>query len=783
MGISSKLSDSRRRELAEGLFQITSRDEHRGELHGCCPLHGEKNPSFSYNYRKDRYHCFACSAGGTLARLWWLIQGISDPVEGTRAFAARFGIEHERATDRGPPEAPAESAGSLDEIFEKFPSLPDAWQKRLQEVRGWTAETIKRLDLRLQTYYLSPKDGLVHQCRKPERVAIPVRDDKGRVCNIRLYKPGAQTHKILPWGKGYGTSRLFPPAPLESTNPVLLCEGEPDTLCAISQGLNSLSQTSKTKNWPKAHLEPFRGRAVVVAYDADQAGQKYADFAAHNLQGVAASVRLLEWPDHMGRLSDGTWPKDHGQDLTDFFVKHGGTRTEFDHLVAAAKPYEPADGAACYLAFFARGANDRLAFKPRLLADKVLEEKDLLYEPDTGLTYSWNGRHWEIFPDDHVKKECLRLLGDEAQKSRVEDAAFQARVLSTIPHGRQINDMPDWVCVKNGMVNLRTMDLRPHAKSYYASYMLPVTFEPESGRVCDRWRSFLKETIQTPEPILQVQEFAGSCLSRDTRYAKSLLLIGPGQDGKSTYLKTLRKLVGPDNCSAVSFRDLEDQFLRASLYNKLLNIATEIGHQAMESPYFKAVVSGDPISAAFKHKTPFSFTPYCKLAFATNKMPRVLDNSDGFFRRVLPVHFKRQFINDADVHLEEKLEDELSEIFEWALVGLHRLMEQEKYTECEETRQLLSDYRRLNDPVTCFIEDVLTLDDERSTAKEELYSQYRAYCTVNGYNPYHRENFFRELYAALSSLKECRPWVNCGGVRKRERMIKGVGIDVAPSLT
>jgi putative DNA primase/helicase len=235
-------------------------------------------------------------------------------------------------------------------------------------------------------------------------------------------------------------------------------------------------------------------------------------------------------------------------------------------------------------------------------------------------------------------------------------------------------------------------------------------------------------------------------------------------------------LTGPENCSAVSFQDLEDQFHRSSLYGKMLNISTEVGSKAMESAYFKAICSGDPISAAFKHQNAFQFRPCCKLIFAGNRLPRILDNSDGPFRRLLPISFKRQFLTDGDPDLLEKLMAERSDIFQWALVGLHRLWEQGAFTDCDETRQLMMDHRRANNPVLCFVEDMCIVGARETVKKQELYKEYKRYADTNGYSIMGRENFFRELYSAISNLKQHRPRTATG---EREYYINGIGIDLA----
>jgi putative DNA primase/helicase len=348
-------------------------------------------------------------------------------------------------------------------------------------------------------------------------------------------------------------------------------------------------------------------------------------------------------------------------------------------------------------------------------------------------------------------------------------------MLSTIPHGRKLNDQDDWICLKNGMLNLSTFDMASHDPEYLSTYSLPVTFDPDTTKRCERWQKYLLETVQTAGPIAQLQEFAGYCLVRHTKYEKALFLLGPGEDGKSKFLMVLKEMLGEENCAAVSFVDLENEFHRSSLYHKLLNISTEIGAQAIESPYFKAITSGDMINAAFKHKNAFAFQPYAKLAFAGNSFPRIRDNSHGYFRRFLPIQFKRQFLEGdplRDPNLFDELKEELSEIFFWALCGLARLREQKLFTMCEETKALMMSYRRSNNPVLCFTEDECNFNENASIEKKELYDGYRKYCSSYGYMPLNYDNFYKDLLTSINNLKLYRPQIN--GERKNQ--IKGIEI-------
>jgi putative DNA primase/helicase len=828
MGIAAKyLGETRRAEIARTLFTVKSAEEGKGELHGLCPLHNESNPSFAYNFKKDVYNCLSCGAGGDLLRLWCEVKGLGQK-EGFKAFCEEFaisadppgGVQKRRGAagggggtaDEVPSLDPEMVLGQMEKAWEMSPPLPEPFIKRLGAQRGWSPRWIEILDLRLQTHYLTKK-GILSAIDQPDRAAIPIRDTEGKLVNIRLYRPGAKQYKIISFAKTTGTSRLFPARPFYDVDThdenrlhgtILLCEGESDTICALSHGFNAITQTSKLKNFPPEQLVVFQGRDVVIVYDADEPGQKYTRYASQALAGTAKSIRVIHWPSFMGVDENGGVPKDHGQDLTDFFVRHKKTADDLMALIdAAERPIFPTNGikssspaekdiGASFSSnndenqqppgdivsvkdFFDHGIGGRYSFKPRLLAERLLSEYRLMSDPASGLMYLWNGKYWEEFDEDHLKNVAIRYLASESQKSRIEDAIYQVRKLATLPHGRKVNDRLDWICLQNGMLNINTFEILPHDPDAYFTTIFPVSLDPSSPKRCDRFLKYLDTNVQTPEVIDQIQEFAGYILTRHARYEKCLFLFGPGRDGKSKLMRLLREMVGAKNCSAVSFPDLEREFPRSSLYNKLLNISTEIGSEAIESSYFKAITSGDPIQAAFKHKDNFEFSPYCKLIFAGNILPRIKDTSDALYERFLPVKFKRQFLEgdpDRDVMLLEKLIEELSEIFYWALCGLQRLMKNGRFTDCEETRELIIGYRRSNSPILSFIEDECIMGADQEVFKDELYARYRQYCGKNGYMPVSNNNFFRDLEAALNNLRIYRPRTD----GKRKRAIQGVGL-------
>ncbi len=778
MSISKKyLSDSDRERICRSICHIEKGPDKKGELWGLCPIHGESETtpsiSFSYNIALDVYHCFSCGADGDLIKLYCEVNHLGQKV-GFKSFCKQhhipYGENHTHKKDTRPDmEISSDETNALmKSAWEKFPPLSEEWLSRLEKERAWSRKWIEILNIRLQNTRLDKKTGLLAQISKPVKLAIPIKNEQGELMNIRLYEPGAKQFKILSFATSTGDARLFPAKPLHE-GIILLCEGESDTICALSHGFNAITQTSKIKNWPDDQMKYFKGRDVVIAYDADQAGQKYTRFAADALSGKAKSIKVVQWPAFMGVDESGAVPKDHGQDLTDYLVRHKKTAADLQELIDCALPWksnslssndsntgEYVENSNDVLQFFDHGVNNRYSFKPRLLAERLLQDNKLMFDPGTGLLYRWNGKFWAEYEREHLEAACVRYLCNEAQQGRIADASYQARILSTLPVGRAVNDQIDYICIQNGMLNINTFEIVPHDPEFLATYALPVTLDPESDKRCEVFERYLEMSVQDEEAIAQMQEFAGYILSRDTKYEKCLFLLGPGRDGKSKFINAMKDMVGIDNMSAVSFADLEKEFARSSLYNKMLNVSTEIGSNVIESAYFKAITSGDPIQAAFKHKDNFTFSPYCKLIFAGNILPRIKDNSDALFERILPVQFKRQFLEgdpDRDEHLGDKLKAERSEIFYWSLCGLKRLREQRRFSDSAATRKLMMEFRRSNNPIMCFVEDRCKLGENESVSKEDLYSEYDKYCRHNGYKQTNSNNFFRELYHAVGRLR------------------------------
>ena len=196
---------------------------------------------------------------------------------------------------------------------------------------------------------------------------------------------------------------------------------------------------------------------------------------------------------------------------------------------------------------------------------------------------------------------------------------------------------------------------------------------------CPEWINFLNEkTNGDPIAIQQLQEVAGSCLEPETCWRKALILSGEGM-GKTTFIKILREMVGPENTSRVPIDGLENQFIRADLKDKWLNFDHLEWEYELENPSFFEVVTGNSIQASRKREDPFFFHPCCQLIFETNRRIEMSWRSGCVQRRCICVPFDYQPANPT-INFFNTLLKEIEGIRLWAKEGRDNLNSQGGFT-------------------------------------------------------------------------------------------------------
>jgi len=130
-----------------------------------------------------------------------------------------------------------------------------------------------------------------------------------------------------------------------------------------------------------------------------------------------------------------------------------------------------------------------------------------------------------------------------------------------------------------------------------------------------------------------------------------------------------------------------------------------------------------------------------------NKLPVINDSSHGMWRRIWIVEFDRIFTEAEEDHeLEEKLLNELSGIFNWALEGYRRLRDNKFFLK-ESTSMKLSkqEYRNEMDSVRSFARDRIMKESGNDLKLSDVYKIYASYCSEENRKDIESKKGFRKI--------------------------------------
>lgn len=309
---------------------------------------------------------------------------------------------------------------------------------------------------------------------------------------------------------------------------------------------------------------------------------------------------------------------------------------------------------------------------------------------------------------------------------------------------------PELLCFRNGVLDVRTMELHAHGPQFVLTAMLGASWDPEAYDALAE-RTLDSVTCGGASVGALLEEIIGYCLYPSARFHKAAIFTGSGANGKSTILHVIRALLGPENVSSLDLASLGDRFAKAELHHKLANIGDDIGDEFVaDSSLFKKVVSGDAITAERKGQDLFSFEPYATLIFAANDLPRIADRTGAVLRRLLIVPFEATYTHEDPDYCPDIVErlttpEALSYLARLAVEGLRRLMERKCFTEPERVRKELEDYSLFNQPVRGFVAEFGGLEYVCSVPSNEVYRAYQSYCLDNGYHAESHNRFGRTL--------------------------------------
>jgi len=473
-------------------------------------------------------------------------------------------------------------------------------------------------------------------------------------------------------------------AAVDAGTTVYIVEGEKDVEALRDAGAVATCNPIGAGKWRDSYSRVLRGANVVIVQDKDEEGRRHAAAVAESLQGVAASVKIVEAVE--------------GKDAAD----HVAAGHFVDEFVRVLEPeqatVDQASPTSCDAEEPDISATD-VGLAERFVADYVDRFRFISVASNRstgdGIWLFYNGNRWErqrnaVHLERHIQKMGKTILREalaaktEAERMRLLKignralsnagiAAIRARIgvlEGIVASEDDFDNHPHLLSVANGVVNLRTGELLPPDLKLMLSRGSPTAYEPEAA--APAWETFLLEVFDgSPDAATAYESDLGYTLTGEMIEDKAFFDYGPlTRNGKTVIHELIHKrILGPELCVVST----PGTFLLGRFSNEANKPRDDIARwrgarmittselpegARVDEDLFKRLTGRDTISYREGYGREVEFNPTAKLWIRTNNFPALDPDSEATWARVRLHEFPVSFLGREDHGLPARLEAE-----------------------------------------------------------------------------------------------------------------------------
>lgn len=396
-----------------------------------------------------------------------------------------------------------------------------------------------------------------------------------------------------------------------------------------------------------------------------------------------------------------------------------------------------------------------------VIVEEFVRRNPLHYDR-AGLWYAWNRKRkaWETI--DEV--DLLNAFDASSRKSTLTPSV-KSQVVEALKRKARATEPKKapatWVQFGDSIVDVQNGKTFEATAEYRLTSPVPwkIGKSIETPHIDGLLKSWAGEKEDAPD-WRTLKSFIAYSALQDTPVHIFLFIYGSGSNGKSVFVRLLRKFLGSENVASTTLERLQtNRFETFSLRGKLVATVGETEVAVLErSGILKAITGGDSVPIEAKGKGSFSEVLTVKLIINGNSVPSTTDRTDGFYRRALVVDFPNKFEGDQDPLLDVP-DEEFPNLARWvATVELPRIVRERTLTNQGSIEQRRQRYEARSDVLGQFLGEKTCSSKDGYLGAFDLSDAFRNYCKERG----HRVMSAYELGQAMKDRghEKVRKWIS-----------------------
>lgn len=406
----------------------------------------------------------------------------------------------------------------------------------------------------------------------------------------------------------------------------------------------------------------------------------------------------------------------------------------------------------------------------------------ILHTPGRGWMV-WTGTHWDRDESAVIRFVTLALkeratLGVNTQNEQLTKSSFpySSRIKSAVyllqshlnASDTEFRQIPYWLNVKNGVVDLKTCELISHHPSQRNTYCIDIEYDP--GAESELWETMLTQWIGDDVALRQyLHRLWGYTITAETSEEILIYIYGPSRSGKGTMLNTIQAILGPtlaastDMDTFIESKGSRNFALATLVLSRFVQAQETKTDQRLNTALLKSASAADPRQVERKYHAPYVETPVWKIWLASNFPPKAPPDDAAFWdsrMRVIP--FRNSNLGNEDKTLKQRLlsKENKRGILAWLIRGAMAWYKHGLGPVPASVSDTTQEMRSLADSLGRWLSDRCSMDADVTTTLESLNLDYNAWCEDEGVQikdrypkaELHRRLLMRGLYSHRTTV-------------------------------